>query len=264
MESISKRRVKMTIKKVYLTIDDSPSKDFKEKIDYLYDRKIPAVFFCVGENMIEYEEEMVYAIKKGFLIGNHSLKHRYFSDMDLDTCYSSILETDEIIEKMYDKSGVKRPMKLFRFPHFDQGGDESSKHYENKWSKPQNEWADYPQNDKRLKLQRYLRDLGYVQPEIQGIDIQFFADKLLLEGVDVRCTFDQMEYFFGQDDAPYGMGDEQVILHRIDEDIPYMGRSLNCHDTSDIILVHDHEYTTPLFYKIINRYVEKGFQFMSL
>ena len=31
-------------KQVYLTIDDGPSEDFKDKVDYLYERNIPAIF----------------------------------------------------------------------------------------------------------------------------------------------------------------------------------------------------------------------------
>jgi precorrin-2 methylase len=57
---------------------------------------------------------------------------------------------------------------------------------------------------------------------------------------------------------------EKAILHRIDEDVPYEGRSLNCLETSDIILIHDHEKTTRLFYKIIDRYLENKFEFLTL
>ena len=38
-------------KKIYLTIDDSPSPQFRENLDYLIERKIPAVFFCIGNRM---------------------------------------------------------------------------------------------------------------------------------------------------------------------------------------------------------------------
>jgi hypothetical protein len=93
--------------------------------------------------------------------------------------------------------------------------------------------------------------------------MKYFTDKNLMEGVDVRCTFDQMEYFLGMENAPYGMSEEEAILGRIDEDVPYGGRSLNCLETSDIILTHDEEKTTELFFKIINRYLEKNFEFMT-
>lgn len=254
----------MVTKKVYLTIDDAPSKDFKEKVNFLYEKNIQAVFFCIGENLIKYEDDVVYAVRRGFIVGNHSFNHRYFSDMSLEECKVSINMTEEIIEGIYKKSGIERPMKLFRFPHFDQGGDINSEEYEGKWSEPQSEWSVYKNDDKRVAIQAFLNELGYTQPKFEGINIKFFSDKALMDGIDVRCTFDQMEYYLDQKNAPYGMSKEETILHRIDEDVPYEGRSLNCFETSDIVLIHDHEKTTRLFYKIIDRYLEKKFDFLIL
>ena len=42
----------MEKKPIYLTIDDSPSHNFIEKILFLEEKKIPAIFFCIG-NKIE-------------------------------------------------------------------------------------------------------------------------------------------------------------------------------------------------------------------
>ncbi|MDP4088524.1 MAG: polysaccharide deacetylase family protein [Bacillota bacterium] len=252
----------MTGKKVYLTIDDVPSRDFREKLDFLYKRNIPAVFFCVGKDMENHEEDLVEAVRRGYILGNHSYEHGYFSEMQLVECRASIQRTDEIIDRVYRKSGIERTKKFFRFPYFDQGGSADSKSYEARWSRPQSEWFVYEREDRRLAIQEFLKELGYSQPRLEGINMKFLTDKTLLEGIDVRCTFDQMEYFFGTDYAPYGMDKEAAILARIEEDVPYGGRALNCLETTDIVLVHDHENTTELFYKIIGRYVEKGFEFL--
>ena len=80
----------------------------------------------------------------------------------------------------------------------------------------------------------------------------------MLKDVDVYCTFDQMEYFLGNEDAPYGLSGESAILARIEEDYPEEGRSLNFSKTSDIIMIHDHEKTTRLFFKLINAYLKQG------
>lgn len=53
-------------------------------------------------------------------------------------------------------------------------------------------------------------------------------------------------------------------LSRINEDYPFECRSLCFDDTSDIILVHDYEQTTDLFYKIIDKYLEKGISFQVI
>lgn len=230
----------METKKVYLTVDDIPSKDFIPKVDFLYKKNIQAIFFCIGENIPGHEEDLIYAIKKGFILGNHSFKHENFQDISLEECKASISKTDELIEKVYKMANVKRPGKFFRFPYLNRGGD------------------------KEAALQAFLKELGYTQPNFKGIDMKFFGDKSLLEKIDVRCTFDQMEYWFGNEDAPNGMDKAENILHRIEEDAPYEGKGLNCTDTVDIILIHDHEKTTELFYKIINRYVDKKIEFENI
>jgi peptidoglycan/xylan/chitin deacetylase (PgdA/CDA1 family) len=252
------------MKRAYLTIDDAPSKDFTGKMEYLYQQGIPAIFFCVGESMQRNQAETRSAIKHGFLIGNHSFSHPFFSDLSLEDCQREILQTDELIEQIYNSAGVARPAKYFRFPYFDVGGDKSGSDYQAKWSKPTTEWFQYENDDKRREIQQYLQRLGYSQPPFEGVNLQYTLDPSLLKNIDVRCTFDQVEYWYNEPNAPQGLSSEDVILARMDEDLPYEGRSLNREDTVDIILVHDHEQTTELFYRIIDRYLKKGIKFLNI
>jgi len=60
------------IKHAYLTIDDSPSKFTKNKVDFLKKNNIKAIFYCRGEFIKGNMNAVIYAIEKGFLIGNHS------------------------------------------------------------------------------------------------------------------------------------------------------------------------------------------------
>lgn len=252
------------IKQVYLTIDDAPGKDFKDKVDFLYERKIPAIFFCIGENIKKHIDDVAYAIKKEFLIGNHSYIHKHFSDLTIDEAKESIQMTDDAIEEAYKIADISRKLKVFRFPYFDQGGYYSGEDYESRWSKPQGEWFLYPRKDRLIVVQEFLKHLGYTQPQFNGVNSKYLSDKAMFDFLDVRCTFDQMEYFLGVNNAPYGMDKEEAILGRIDEDVPYEGRALNCTDTTDIILMHDHDNTTELFYNIINRYIDKNFEFLKI
>jgi len=252
------------MKSAYLTIDDAPSLDFTAKVDYLHQRNVPALFFCVGEFIQLYLPAVQYAIQRGFLIGNHSFRHPHFSDLSLDECKQEIRDTDELINQAYANLGLERPARYFRFPYFDTGGDASGQAYEAKWSRPRSDWFKYEFANKRLALQQYLRGLGYQQPAFEGINLRYSVDANLLAGVDVRCTFDQAETWLNKPDAPWGLSSEDAILARIDEDRPYEGRSLNRSDTVDIILIHDHEKTTALFYRIIARYIEKGIRFLSI
>lgn len=251
-------------KQVYLTIDDAPSKDFKKKVDYLYKRNIKAIFFCIGQNMERYKEDVVYAINKGFIIGNHSYEHKHFSDLSMEEGKESIKKTDKIINEIYKMSGKERPIKVFRFPYLDQGGDNSGEDYESKWARPKREWSLFPRKERRMALQYFLKELGYTHPLFKGIKQEFLINEKIMDDIDVNCTFDQMEYYLGVKNAPYGMEKEEAILARIDEDVPFGGRALNYLDSSDIIMIHDHENTTDLFYKIIDKYIEKNFEFRDI
>ncbi len=256
----------MLTKKAYLTIDDVPSKDFRSKVDFLSDKHIPAIFFCWGENMARYEEDLVYAIQKGFVLGNHSWSHPHFSDLTLEECQREIEITDKAIDCVYQKSQIERPAKFFRFPYFDCGGDQNIDTDEKMSSVSTNSNSSFPSNDKKKALQIYLKELGYRQPNFQGITLKWVAESKLLECFDVRCTFDQMEYWLGKPNAPLGLNKAEAILARMDEDFPEGGRALNCLETTDIILIHDHEpdESIALFYRIIQRYLEKGISFLKI
>ncbi len=231
------------MKKAYLTVDDAPSRDFAAKMEFLHRHGIPALFFCEGRFIQQREYDLCTAVERGFLIGNHSFSHPHFSDLSTEECKQEILRTDELIESIYRRTSLERPAKYFRFPYFDSGGDH---------------------DDRRKELQKYLRGLGYRQPQFKGINLKYFNDPHLLTDLDVRCTYDQAEYWLNEPNAPWGLSQEATILRRIEENFPYEGRSLNCEETVDIILVHDHEKTTELFYRILERYLEKGIQFLPI
>jgi len=110
------------MKTAYLTIDDAPSKDFRKKIDFLLSKNIPAIIFCQGNDLQNNQEEIIYAIKKGFIIGNHSHDHPYFSQLTLEQAKEQIKKTDVVIDEIYQKAGILRPVKFFRFPFGDKGG----------------------------------------------------------------------------------------------------------------------------------------------
>lgn len=227
------------MKRAYLTIDDAPSRDFTAKMEYLAQHHISALLFCEGRFIQQREEALWTAIQRGFLIGNHAFNHPHFSDLSLEACQQEILQTDELIERLYQSAGVARPARYFRFPYFDRGGKNSQ------------------------ELQEFLYALGYRQPKFEGINPQYIADPTVLTGSDVRCTYNQAEYLWDQVRNPGGLS-EEAIFARIEADDPSQGFGLNCHDTVDIMLIHDHEATTALFYRIIARYLEKGIQFLPI
>jgi len=74
----------------------------------LLKKNIPAIFFCIGKNMAKYEDDLIYAINNGFIIGNHAFNHKHFSDLNLKDAYKEIRDTDKIIE-LLSKGGSESP-----------------------------------------------------------------------------------------------------------------------------------------------------------
>jgi peptidoglycan/xylan/chitin deacetylase (PgdA/CDA1 family) len=96
----------MRQKSIYLTIDDAPSSHLAEKVDFLRKEQIPAIFYCRGEYMLPHLDQLVYALKQGFFLGNHSYTHPYFSKIDLTQARDEILATEELLDKAYALAGA--------------------------------------------------------------------------------------------------------------------------------------------------------------
>ncbi len=109
------------MRKAYLTIDDGPSERFTELVDFLHERKIPAVFFNRGDNMDARPDAVLYGIERGFIMANHTWSHGHAADLPFEKTCDEIRRTDDILERLYQKAGVKRPAKYFRFPYMDRG-----------------------------------------------------------------------------------------------------------------------------------------------
>ncbi len=252
------------MKQAYLTIDDAPSRDFKAKMEYLYRRNIPALFFCEGKRIRGNEEALQAAIQRGFLLGNHAHSHPHFSDLPVEKCKQEILKADGLIDTLYRSAGSERPAKYFRFPYFDDGGVEGGpSSYAGQTEAPPEPMRQEREN-KRIEIQEYLRALGYRHPPFTGISPRYYTKQKSPDAIDVRCTYDQQEYWLNDGNAPHGQSSEATIMARIEADDPARALELNRDDVVDIILLHDHIHTTDLFYKIIARYIEKGIQFLNI
>jgi peptidoglycan/xylan/chitin deacetylase (PgdA/CDA1 family) len=149
---------------IFLTIDDSPSIHTKDKLKFLFKHKIQAIFFCRGEFIEQYPEYVEEIIKKGHLVGNHSYSHPFFSKSTLENFCNEILKTEELIEKAYEKSGIKRPLKVIRLPFGDRGG--SQKDIES--------------------LQFFLRNQNFICPQFDNLSLGPW--------IDVGWTWDTLDY----------------------------------------------------------------------
>jgi peptidoglycan-N-acetylglucosamine deacetylase len=252
-------------KTIYLTIDDGPSADMVEKVDYLSERGIPAVFFCIGEHLQQRPGHAIHAIQKGFVIGNHSTTHPHFSSASLQECCREIEETDRIIDQLYNAAGQERPAKWFRFPYGDKGDMKFGRVFTPGTADPY----------RKEYLQSFLRELGYRQPAFEGITYPFYRRAGLLDDADWHWTFDLMEYATLQPRSIFhprsllGIRSLSQVLQRMEKRRPYDCRgTLPRHPrwlaepaSDEIVLLHDHEGTTAMFPQIVERLVEKPIRF---
>ncbi|MBF0312839.1 MAG: polysaccharide deacetylase family protein [Oligoflexia bacterium] len=141
----------MPIKSIYLTIDDAPSVVMPKKVEFLLQHKIPALFFCRGEFIASYKQHVVEAIAQGFLIGNHSYSHPYFSKVPLASCFEEIVKTEALIMECYQKAKVPRPVKVIRLPFGDRGAGGDLQ-----------EAIAIEEEEKVFQIQIFLKENGFV------------------------------------------------------------------------------------------------------
>jgi peptidoglycan/xylan/chitin deacetylase (PgdA/CDA1 family) len=223
----------------YLTIDDGPTRNTKQYLDFLLDKGIIPVMFFWGDRIKEARENGIYAIQHGAIIGNHTDTHPHFSSIPLKQCIEEIERQEEAINSLYEEAGVKREYKLFRFPYGDKGG-------ENKEA-----------------LQEYLKSHGFCKLDYRPITYDWYYGSKLDRDYDTLWTFDFEEYRLQYDNSfSYDM-----ILDRIDLVNPKNGGSLPDPNAHNILLIHDHPQTDAIvpgyFTNLINRAIKAGVTFVK-
>ena len=243
-----------TQKTAYLTIDDGPSADWEVKLDFLAARGVPAVWFCEGGFLAAHPEFAPKAIALGHVVANHSYDHPRFSDLTVGECKEQIQRTDDLIEQSYARSGTPRPAKFFRFPYGDKGG----LRYADVFGPYEGEGA-----RRKDELQSFLRDLGYWQPAFPRVTYRYYRQAGLLTDVDWCWTFDCGEHEMAVPDPPDAQECLARVFAQMERDEPEREYGLNCLDSEDIVLIHDHPETTDMFPQIMDRLLAKGIRFRS-
>jgi len=195
----------------YLTIDDSPSGNFKEIVNYLVEMKIPAVFFCEGRKLEKRIDHVIDSIRKGFIIGNHSYNHPNFSEISINEANDQITKTDKLIDNIYKKAKVTRPIKLFRFPFLNNGSNNN--YQECDWN-----------HDHVKDIQEILENLGYKQPKFININYDWYKKAGFSKCLNINCTYDTFDWCLKESEECFGYHDLQTVLNRMDEDIPEGGK----------------------------------------
>ncbi len=223
--------------KAVLTIDDIPSKNTETLVDYLNEKDIQVVMFAWGERVLEHTEQVVYALQHGMIVGNHSFTHPNFAEISFEEGVSEIEKCEQVLNEIYEKAGVERKYRPFRFPYGSKGGEN------------------------REKLAQYLSDNGFTKLNDKEITYPWWAEKGLDKDIDTLWTFDFAEYQIRKGSG-FTMDD---VWKRVHDANPSDGGALLEDGSHHIILLHDHEETeelVPGYYKqMIEHLMENGVVF---
>ena len=220
-----------------LTIDDVSSENTPAIVDYLCGKNIPVIMFMVGEWAQKHPDELIYALKHGIVVGNHSYSHPHFSELNFDECVKEIEKNEEVLDRFYEKAGVERKFRPFRFPYGDKGG-----------------------SNKDL-IQNYLSENGFDKVNDTRIRYPFWKEQGLDKDIDTLWTFDFAEYNI----RPGSGFTADDVIKRIHDPAPAQGAPLLEDGGEHILLLHAHDETedlVPGYYRIfIEEALKNGVEF---
>lgn len=208
-----------------LTIDDIASRNTPMLVDYLTEKGIRPILFGWGEMIEKYYDEALYAVKKGFIVGNHSYSHPHFSELTTQQAIEEIEKCESVLNKLYDDAGVERLWRPFRFPYGDKGGNNKD------------------------ALQQYFREHGFHKVDDRHIPYTWWKESACYKDIDTFWTFDFEEYRLAWNDGfTYAS-----IQAKMQNPAPVQGAALYGENQRNILLLHDHAETDavlPGYYKL--------------
>jgi len=107
-------KAKTKEKEIVLTFDDGPNPEITPRLLKILEKeKIPATFFCIGNQVNEHPKIIKEIDKNGHLIGNHSYSHhRWFDLFSSKKMNNEIKKTNDAVRKEVGKNPL-----LFRPPY---------------------------------------------------------------------------------------------------------------------------------------------------
>ena len=214
----------------YLMIDDGPSSRAKEKLEYLAEKGITAVWFLIGRNIEQNKQAAIDAIRRGHVLGNHSYSHPYFPLTSMAAIREEICKTELLIDEVYASAGVARPAKVFRFPYGARGG-----------------------LFKRLRLNRMLEEFGF-----QGGPFETFE-----YGLRFRNKPGDRFWMWSYDVREWALGVGPIRKLTFEQVSERLEKYLDAYsqEKDQLILMHDHEYSHKAFSRLLQQFLDRGITF---
>lgn len=208
-----------------LTIDDFASRNTPALVDYLTEKGIRPILFGWGEMIEKHYNEALYAVKKGFIVGNHSYSHPHFSELTTQQAIEEVEKCEAVLNKLYCDAGVERTWRPFRFPYGDKGGNNKD------------------------ALQQYFREHGFHKVDDRHIPYTWWKESACYKDIDTFWTFDFEEYRLAWNDGfTYAS-----IQAKMQNPAPVQGAALYGENQRNILLLHDHAETDavlPGYYRL--------------
>lgn len=218
----------------YLTIDDGPDDSFEEKVSWLNEQGIKAIWYCQGNHLLDYEEVLISAIRDGHIIGNHSYEHLNFETMSDEDAIADVEETQRIIYGLYFKAGVENPLKTFRYPYLLSGSQTFS---------------------------RYLYEQGYRHLNFIGNSPKEFNTDVYLSASSVGTNFDTADWRVINEKEAY---DEAMCFDGLKDKVKQWSEEESSMATQErpytVVLIHCFTRTS-LFIEMVLLMVRGGMRF---
>jgi peptidoglycan/xylan/chitin deacetylase (PgdA/CDA1 family) len=230
--------------KAYLTIDDSPSERTDDLVDFLLERKVPALLFISGKYMDANPAPIIRAIEKGFLIGNHGYDHEPAGDISFDQWREDFEKVEAQIEAAYESAGKTRNIKTYRFPYIDRGDGVRVER-----AAASGEGDAITDTPEVRRIQQYLKQRGIVQPFV-GAPKAYPSN-----AADSLFTFTSGDWMLtARHKGKWEYKTLDDLKARIDAHQP---------QGNEVLLMHDQAEIFDVFCALVDYLLEKDFEFLK-
>ena len=95
------RSVETSKKQIALTFDDGPHPTLTPRIlEILVKYNVPATFFMVGQNVLNYPDAARAVIQAGHEVGNHTFTHPHIANLDEKAIFDEIGKCEDALEEL--------------------------------------------------------------------------------------------------------------------------------------------------------------------
>lgn len=248
-------------RRVYLTVDDSPSPMTGELVRYLSARGVPAILFFRGDRAEADPGPLVEAVRKGFVLGNHSYAHHPAGDLSFEEWVEDFEKAEALAAMIYREAGCERPGLYQRFSYLDRGDGDR---VERRFPALIRDVTDgknpgLPEDARVRRIQDFLKARGFRQP-FKNVTHPLYKIPEIAGAADCFLT--------------YSTCDWMLTKRHIDKDWPYKSLNdlkgaldadpwLSAENGTGIVLVHDQDETTETAIALTEHMLQRGFEFQG-